>query len=127
MCVSHDEFFRMKEGRLAAAGASTYRGAAAPSGSSASSARSDTDTATFTTSATLFVNGNNPATWQEGTPWQDNLGVLFTHDGENETVYSTSTVDTSQPGTTTIDYWAQVPPRVHLPLCARRGLAAPLK
>jgi hypothetical protein len=38
-----------------------------------------------------------------------NLGALFTHDGSAETVYSTSTVDTTQPGTTTLDYWAVVP------------------
>jgi hypothetical protein len=38
-----------------------------------------------------------------------NLGALFTHDGQSETIYSTSTVDTPATGTTTIDYWAQVP------------------
>ena len=44
-----------------------------------------------------------------GTPWQDNLGALFTHDGIAETIYSTSTVDVAQSGTTTIDCWAQAP------------------
>ena len=42
-------------------------------------------------------------------PWHDNLGALFTHDGIAETVYSTSTVDVSAAGTTTLDYWAQIP------------------
>jgi hypothetical protein len=54
-------------------------------------------------------NGNNPTEWQEGTAWQDNLGALFTHAGQSETIYSTTTVDTTISGTTTIDYWAQVP------------------
>jgi hypothetical protein len=36
---------------------------------------------------TLKVNGNNPAGWQQGTPWQDNLGALFTHNGQSETIY----------------------------------------
>jgi len=60
-------------------------------------------------STTLTLTGNDPVDWQAGTPWQDNLGALFTHDGQSETIYSTSTVDTSAVGTTTIDYWAQVP------------------
>jgi hypothetical protein len=64
---------------------------------------------TPTTSPTLKVNGNNPVEWQPNTPWQDNLGALFSHDGISETVYSTSTVDTATLGTTTIDYWAEVP------------------
>ncbi len=59
--------------------------------------------------ATLTLNGNNPADWQLNTPWQDNLGALFTHDGNSETIYSTSTVDATISGTTTIDYWAVVP------------------
>jgi hypothetical protein len=42
-------------------------------------------------------------------PWQDNLGALFTHNGQSETIYSTSTIDTTQSGTTTIDYWAVIP------------------
>ena len=58
-------------------------------------------------SSTLVVNGNNPATWPQNSPWHDNLGALFTH-GNAETIYSTSTVDT-EAGTTTIDYWAVVP------------------
>jgi hypothetical protein len=59
--------------------------------------------------ATLTLNGNNPVDWQEASPWQDNLGALFTHDGQSETIYSTSTVDVSTAGTTTLDYWAQIP------------------
>ena len=65
-------------------------------------------TTTSSTSAILVVNGNNPAQWEVGQPWQDNLGALFTHDGQSETIYSTSTIDTTQTGTTTIDYWAAV-------------------
>jgi hypothetical protein len=58
---------------------------------------------------TLTLNGNNPVAWQEGTPWQDNLGALFTYDGISETIYSTSTIDLSVSGTSTVDYWAVVP------------------
>jgi hypothetical protein len=32
-----------------------------------------------------------------------------THAGQSETIYSTTTVNTTISGTTTIDYWAQVP------------------
>ena len=41
---------------------------------------------------------------------QQFLDALFTLEGQSETVYSTSTVDTAQAGTTTIDY-AVVPAR----------------
>ena len=108
-CVTPEQF-KAVFGRVqsAAAGATTALGggAGAPDGSSAIAAA---DPATFTTSVTLVVNGNNPAQWQLNQPWQDNLGALFTHDGQNETVYSTSTVDVSAAGTTTIDYWAILP------------------
>jgi hypothetical protein len=73
----------------------------APDGSSAPEA--------ISTDATSTLNGNNPIVWQLNTPWQDNLGALFTRDGASETIYSTSTVDTTLAGTTTIDYWALVP------------------
>jgi hypothetical protein len=63
-------------------------------------------TTTGTTGATLMVNGNNPSVWTLGTPWNDNLGASFVHGGTTETIYSTSTVDTTVAGTTTIDYWA---------------------
>ena len=59
--------------------------------------------------ATLTINGNNPATWSLNQAWHDNLGALFTHDGQSETVYSTSTVDVATVGTTTLDYWAVIP------------------
>jgi hypothetical protein len=93
----------------AAAGAAT-----APSGGSAGApaappASGDAGSTTSSTSATLVVNGNNPAEWQEGTPWQDNLGALFTHDGISETIYSTSTIDVTVSGTTTVNYWAVIP------------------
>lgn len=59
--------------------------------------------------ATLILQGNNPQEWALNTPWSDNLGALFTHSSGSETVYSTSTIDTSVAGTTTIEYWALVP------------------
>ncbi|MEQ1718972.1 MAG: tail fiber domain-containing protein [Hyphomicrobium sp.] len=62
-----------------------------------------------TSSAALALNGNNPAQWPLNSVWQDNLGSLFTHDGISETIYSTSTIDTSVSGTTTVQYWAQIP------------------
>jgi hypothetical protein len=37
--------------------------------------------------------GNNPVDWKERTPWQDNLGALFTNAGQSTTSYSASTVD----------------------------------
>ena len=58
--------------------------------------------------ATLTVNGNDPAQLNVGESFAD-LGALFTHDSLLETVTSTSTVDTTKAGTTTLDYWAVVP------------------
>ena len=55
------------------------------------------------------MNGTDPVEWSLDTAWADNLGALFTYSGQSESIYSTSTVETSEPGTTTIDYWAQVP------------------
>jgi len=62
----------------------------------------------------LNLNGNNPATWPLNSPYTDNLGALFNHptatgNPVSETIYSTSTVDTTIAGTTSIDYWAQNP------------------
>jgi hypothetical protein len=37
-------------------------------------------------------NLNNSTGWQKGTAWQDNLGARFTHNGQAETIYSTTTV-----------------------------------
>ncbi len=37
------------------------------------------------------------------------LLTLFTHNGQSETIYSTTTVDVRKTGTTTVDYWAVVP------------------
>jgi hypothetical protein len=56
-----------------------------------------------------ILNGNNPAQWQLNTPWNDNLGALFTHDGQSVTIYSTSTVDATASGTSSIDYSAAIP------------------
>jgi hypothetical protein len=83
-------------------------------------ASGDASTASTTTSsgppqhsaqatATLVVNGNNPAHWSLNQIWNDNLGALFTHAGQSETIYSTTTVDATVAGTSTIDYWAVVP------------------
>ncbi len=75
-------------------------------------------TSSSTTASTqppaITINGNNPATWPQNFPWHDNLGALFAHptaagNPVSETVYSTSTVDTTKAGTTTIDYWVLVP------------------
>jgi hypothetical protein len=41
------------------------------------------------------------------------FNALFTHAGQSETLYSTSTVDVSVSGTSTIDYWAEVPSTQH--------------
>lgn len=73
----------------------------AAGGSSAPNGGEDADT-------TITLNGNNPVVWQLGTAWQD-IGALFTYDGQSETLYSTTPVDTTISGTATIDYWPQVP------------------
>jgi hypothetical protein len=103
-CVNGDQL-----AALAAAGASTAPSGGSTGAPAALSASADAGSATNTTSATLIVNGNNPATWPLNQQWNDNLGALFTHDGQSETIYSTSTVDVSSAGTTTIDYWAVIP------------------
>jgi hypothetical protein len=103
-CVSEDQFKSM----VAAAGAPPFGRDGAPGGSS-TPVLAGTDTTSSTTPATLVVNGNNPAQWPLNQMWNDNLGALFTHAGQSETIYSTTTVDTAISGTTTIDYWAVVP------------------
>jgi len=109
----------VSKSQLASLLAMTNAGApGAVSGAPASSAQGSTEDGNSTTltannSPTLVVNGNNPVTWQLNTPWQDNLGALFTHAGQSETIYSTSTVDTSATGTTTVDYWALIPSSGH--------------
>lgn len=107
VCASGDQLAAILAGQTAA-GAQSVGGAAATGGSSASEAL-DRDTATSTTSATLVLNGNNPAEWPLNQAWNDNLGALFTHDGQSETIHSTTTVDVTVAGTNTIDYWAQIP------------------
>ena len=62
-----------------------------------------------TSTTTLILNGNNPTEWTLNTPWTDGIGALFAHGANIETIYSTTTVDTTVSGTSTIDYWAQVP------------------
>ena len=91
ICVTRDQFAEVFGNQSAAAGAP-----------------SNGDGTVFP-SATLVVNGNDPAQWPLNQIWNDNLGALFSHDGQSETIYSTTTIDTSVAGTTTIDYWAQVP------------------
>jgi hypothetical protein len=93
---------------VAAAGATTA-GPGTAGAPAAPPASGDASTTSPTTSDTLKVNGNNPAQWPLNQMWNDNLGALFTHDGQSETIYSTSTVDTTISDTTTIDYWAVIP------------------
>ena len=79
--------------------------AAALSTATGATSTNSTSSATSTLPS-LTINGNNPAHWALNQPWSDNLGGTFTHNGITETIYSTSTVDTTVAGTTTIDYWA---------------------
>jgi hypothetical protein len=74
----------------------------APSGSSAAGGGPHAD-------ATLTLNGNDPAQWPLNQIWNDNLGALFTHSGQSETIYSTTTVDATISGNNTLDYWALIP------------------
>jgi hypothetical protein len=93
-CVSEEQFLALVSG----------------AGSADAQQGGEADTTPATSSAsTLTLNGNNPQIWQLNTSWQDNLGALFVYDNSSETIYSTSTVDSTLSGTTTIDYWAQVP------------------
>jgi putative peptidoglycan binding protein len=91
-CVTPAQFQAM----VAAAGAQTVGPVTtgAPSGSSARGV-AGADTTSSTTPESLKVNGNNPAQWPLNQVWNDNLGALFTHTGQSETVYSTTTVDTT--------------------------------
>jgi hypothetical protein len=98
-CVDEQQLAAILAGTAAGAATTVGGNAGAPA---ASPATGDAD-------VSLTLNGNNPVVWQLDAAWQDNLGALFTHDSQSETIYSTSTVDTTQSGTTTIDYWALVP------------------
>jgi hypothetical protein len=98
-CRNEDQLAVILAGTAAGAATAEAGSAGAPGGSSATG---DADT-------TLTLYGNNPVVWQLDAPWHDNLGVLFTRAGQSETIYSTSTVDVSAAGTTTIDYWAAIP------------------
>jgi hypothetical protein len=103
VCLTGDQL-----AAIAAAGALTGGGiAGAPATPPASG---DASTSSPTTAASLKVNGNNPSEWPLNQIWNDNLGALLAHDGQSETIYSTSTVDTTISGTSTIDYWAVIPP-----------------
>ena len=95
----------------AAAGTPSSGVASGGTGGSSTGATSEPPSVTANSgdAATLTLNGNNPAQWEANMPWQDNLGALFSHNGISETIYSTSTVDTTVSGTTTLDYWAVVP------------------
>jgi hypothetical protein len=68
-----------------AAGAATVSGNTGASGGSPAPGGTGASTATSTTSASLTVNGNNPASWPLNQIWNDNLGALFTHNGQSET------------------------------------------
>jgi hypothetical protein len=93
---------------VAAAGATTA-GPGTAGAPAAPPASGDASATSSSTSASLKVNGNNPVVWPLNSVWQDNLGALFTHDGQSETIYSTSTVDVSVSGTSAVDYWAVIP------------------
>jgi hypothetical protein len=112
-CVTGDQMKSKLAGSAAAGAPNNGSQSGAPASVSANfgvDAGSSTTTAPVVNNPpTLIVNGNNPATWPLGQTWTDNLGALFTHDGQSETIYSTSTIDTTSAGTTTIDYWAVVP------------------
>ena len=56
---------------------------------------------------TLTLNGNPTSTLPIGAVFID-LGAALTRDGQTETITSTTTLDTSVAGTTTLDYWAHV-------------------
>jgi hypothetical protein len=94
-----------------AAAAGTPNSGVASGGTGGSSAGATSEPPPITTNSgdagTLALNGNNPATILNAT--FSDLGALFTHDGIAETVMSTSTIDTSMAGTSTLDYWAVVP------------------
>src|SRR5262245_33060125 len=72
---------------IAAAGTATVTGVGSTGAPAASPAPGDAGTTASSTTATLVVSGNDPAQWQQGQPWRDNLGALFTHDGQSETIY----------------------------------------
>jgi endosialidase-like protein len=108
VCASGDQLAALLAGAGAGAPNAGSSGGAPAGEPTQGDASVDTGGSTTTDTNFLTFNGNNPAEWQLNQPWQDNLGALFTHDGQSETTYSTSTADTTQPGTTAIDYWAQV-------------------
>jgi surface protein with Ig-like domain len=101
-CVSGDQLAAM------AAGAPAYGGGpGAPSGQPAqggSASSNSTTTSSDNAPPTIIINGNSPAQWPLNQIWNDNLGALFTHAGQSETIYSTTTVDTTLPGSHTIVY-----------------------
>jgi endosialidase-like protein len=107
-CMTAEQFNHILD-MEAAAGNAPGAGNQGAAGGSSTQELTGADTTSTTMPASLKVNGNNPAQWPLNQIWNDNLGALFTHNGQNETIYSTSTVDVTAPGTSTIDYWAQVP------------------
>jgi hypothetical protein len=111
VCASGDQLAAILAGTAAGAPAiGETNGAPA---SQPASNENDARTTSSTTPASLKVNGNNPAQWPLNQIWNDNLGALFTNAGQSTTIYSTTTVDTTLSGTTTLDYWAEVPSTEH--------------
>jgi endosialidase-like protein/single cache domain-containing protein len=100
VCASGDQLAALLAGAGAGAPNAGSSGGAPAGEPTQGDASVDTGGSTTTDTNFLTFNGNNPAEWQLNQPWQDNLGALFTHDGQSETTYSTSTADTTQPGTT---------------------------
>jgi hypothetical protein len=90
----------------------------APSGQPAqggSASSKGTATSSDNAPPAIIINGNNPAQmeWPLNQIWNDNLGALFTHAGQSTTIYSTSTIDVTVSGTSTVDYWTEVPSTEH--------------
>jgi endosialidase-like protein len=112
-CVTGDQMKSMLAGSAAAGAPNNGSQSGVPASVSANfggDAGSSTTTAPVVNNPpTLIVNGNSPAQWPLNQIWNDNLGALFTHNGIAETVYSTSTIDTTVAGTSTVNYWATIP------------------
>lgn len=112
VCVTGDQMAALLSQAASSAppGSVTSSAASSPTTQGTNSASSTPANQTPAAIATLTLNGNDPQTWTFNTPWQDNLGATFVHPSPlgqmTETIYSTSTVDTTVAGTTTIDYWA---------------------
>jgi hypothetical protein len=105
--LAGDQFKAMVSASAAAGAPAIGETNGAPA-SQPASPQADASTTSTNTFASLKVNGNNPVEWQANTLWQDNLGGLFTHAGQTERSPPPPSEVTAA-GTTTVEYWAQVP------------------